>query len=111
MFWPSWPSLPALHSLIPTPVFSGSFSTYWAYSFAGESLSDDNSLGMTIDLGATIDDFNTVSVSVGLADAMYWDDVYDDDKIQSDTAAAAAVRSPLPICLKMRLTIAATTCG
>ncbi|MDT8298441.1 MAG: hypothetical protein RQ801_09095, partial [Spirochaetaceae bacterium] len=58
------------------PVFSGSFSTYWAYSFAGETLSDDNSLGMSVALNATIDDFNTVSVSVGLADAMYWDDVY-----------------------------------
>ncbi|MDF1568051.1 MAG: hypothetical protein P1P77_08530 [Spirochaetaceae bacterium] len=62
------------------PVFSGSFSTYWAYSFAGETLSDDNSLGMSVALNATIDDFNTVSVSVGLADAMYWDDIYDDDK-------------------------------
>jgi hypothetical protein len=39
---------------------------------------------MSIDLGATIDEWNTVKVSVGLADAMYWDDYYDDDAIGID---------------------------
>jgi len=63
------------------PVFSGDFSLLWGYSFSDSKATEDNDLGMKIDLNATIDDFNTVSVTVGMADALVWDDDYDDDLI------------------------------
>ena|GEM_PF-4242769 len=69
------------------PTFSGTFSTYWAYEVSKDSkkaIRDNESLGMKIDLGATIDEWNTVSVSVELADAVYWDDKNDNEKIDAE---------------------------
>ena len=81
------------------PVFSGTFSTYWAFDLnagKGDQVSDDASDAMKITLNATIDDYNTVSVTVGIADALYWDDINDDKTMDSNriggvrTAAATA---------------------
>jgi len=81
------------------PTFSGTFSTYWAYQFfdgeymkPGDAVRDNNSLGMKIDLGATIDEWNTVSVSVELADATFWDDKNDNKKIDADSKGIHVVK-------------------
>jgi hypothetical protein len=58
-------------------VFSGSFSVYYGYSFDDENFVESQSDKMALDLNATIDEFNTVSVKVGLADALYFDDSVD----------------------------------
>jgi hypothetical protein len=63
------------------PAFSGSFSVYYGYSFDNEVFVESQSDKMALDLNATIDEFNTVSVSVGLADAMYFDDAVGDADI------------------------------
>lgn len=55
------------------PVFSGTFSTYMAYSIPDEAMMDSVSDKMKLELNATIDEWNTVSVAVELADAMYED--------------------------------------
>lgn len=63
------------------PAFSGSFSAYVGVSIPELSgskagaVKTDVSDGMSLDLNATIDEWNTVSVKVGLADALYWDDL------------------------------------
>lgn len=63
------------------PAFSGSFSAYVGVSLpelsgsAADAMKTDVSDGMSLDLNATIDEWNTVSVKVGLADALYWDDL------------------------------------
>ena len=81
------------------PTFSGTFSTYWAYQLQNADPGsggwdkvhkDDYSIGMEIDLGATIDEWNTVSVKAKLADAVYWDDKNDNKTIEADAKGQAA---------------------
>lgn len=61
------------------PAFSGSFSTYIGVSLpetdSSGALKTSVSDAISLNLNATIDEWNTVSVTVGLADAMYWDDL------------------------------------
>lgn len=74
------------------PAFSGSFSTYIGVSLpemsgTPKALKTDISDAMSLDLNATIDEWNTVSVKIGLAEALYWDDldgVGSDDIINTD---------------------------
>ncbi|OQX28599.1 MAG: hypothetical protein B0D92_08090 [Spirochaeta sp. LUC14_002_19_P3] len=56
------------------PAFSGSFSTEMGYSFQDKKINDGMTDSMKLNLNATIDEWNTVSVSVGLAEALYWND-------------------------------------
>lgn len=67
------------------PAFSGSFSTYIGVSIpemdSSGALKTDVSDAMSLELNATIDEWNTVSVKVGVAEALYWDDL---DGVGSD---------------------------
>lgn len=72
------------------PALSGSFSTYFGVSLpetkdasSSDFMKTDVSDSMKLNLNATIDEWNTLSVTVGLADAMYWDDINDNDKINT----------------------------
>ncbi len=63
------------------PAFSGTFSTYFGLSVVDMDVKKDVSDAMKLDLNATIDEWNTVSVTVEVADALYWDDINDDKNI------------------------------
>lgn len=56
------------------PAFSGSFSTEMGFSIPDKVVKDGMSDSMSLDLNATIDEWNTVSVTVGLEEAFYWND-------------------------------------
>lgn len=56
------------------PVFSGSFSVYYGYSFTDSDFVESQSDKIALDLNATIDEFNSVSAKVGLANALHYDD-------------------------------------
>ncbi len=67
------------------PVFSGKFSLVWGHSFSdGKGFVEDLGNSAEIDLKATIDDFNTVSVKMGLGKVLYWDDKNKDKVIDAD---------------------------
>ena len=79
------------------PVFSGTFSTYWGFDLdaaKGSQIIDKATDAMKIDLNATIDEFNTVSVTVEIADALYWDDIDDDGFIEGKVGT---VDTSLPV--------------
>ena len=75
------------------PAFSGTFSTYFGYSVVDKDVKKDVSDAMKLELNATIDEWNTVSVTVEGADAFYWDDIDEGKTIQtsrlSDVASTA----------------------
>ena len=82
------------------PVFSGTFKAWYGYSINGETSKSvaldgkdtaspvDASDSMSLNLNAVIDDYNTVSVTFGLADAMY-DKNEDSTTLATDTNRTA----------------------
>ncbi len=73
------------------PAFSGTFSTYFGFSVVDREVKEDVSDAMKLELNATIDEWNKVSVTVGVADALYWDDINDDKSMNTDRIGNTAL--------------------